>query len=254
MRDFDWNLEHQIKKHAENPTDKFSETLSLFLSLHPRDGADEEETEFLWQKLRELPAQDLTRRSGVLLVAAAEKGLIPCLDYLLKHGKDWPQQVIEEAAVEAAKHRQSDAVLFLLKKTENWDGKLFQKLLATADKDHNTDLHDELDYLKKEYLGKNWQINSDYQITRKEEDDDYYEYVKTVFNFAACYVRTIIRDTDLETQHVSERDFRDFQSDGEITIAYDKLKKFSSNPPEYRGKDTGQNIRRIHKRETGRGL
>ncbi|TVQ82670.1 MAG: hypothetical protein EA357_09520 [Micavibrio sp.] len=254
MREFDWNLEQQIQKHAGKQTDRFSETLSLFVSLHSRDEADEEEAEFLLRQLRELPARDLTRRSGVLLVAAAEKGLIPCLAYLLKQGKDWPQQTVEEAAVEAAKYEQSDAVLFLLKNTDGWDGKLFQKLLSVAEKDHNTDLYDELEYFKKEHLGKNWHINSDYQITRKEEDDDYYEYIKTVFNFAACYVRTIIRDTDLETQHVSERDFRDFQSDGEITIAYDKLKKFSSNPPEYRGKDTGQNIRRIHKRETGRGL
>jgi len=190
--------------------------------------------------LKDIPSNELTKDDGILLLAAADKAQHLTIGYLLQETDKWPEDALRQAALCASSKGYDMTMSAILNDMPHLNGKLFQQLLDHAADD---DMRRTLATYRKKNLGEGWRINDEHEIQRKTE----YPTLVHVFNFGACHVTTVIPGGD-QSQHVTQRDFKDLQNDGELNIAYAKLQRFSSNPPPYHGKNA-QAQRRVQKRE-----
>lgn len=204
-------------------------------------GQEDFESEHL-PLLKAIPAEELAKDDGILLLAAADKAQHFTISHMLQETDQWPQDTLQQAALCAASKGYDRTMRSLLNGMPALDGNFFQKLQDCA---ADSDMRNTLQSFRKEKLGEGWRINDDHEIQRKTE----YPTLVHVFNFGAGHVTTVIPGGE-KGQQVIQRDFKDLQNDGELNIAYAKLKTFAGNPPAYHGKDS-RAARRINKREAG---
>lgn len=235
-RKIDSYLENQ---HLLSALDPFAELMQA-IAKKENIGQGAEDFEGLHLPLlKGIAADELVKDDGILLLAAADKAQHLTISFILQKTEKWPKDVLKQAALCASSKGYDMTMRAILSGTPDIDGKFFQQLLKTAADDA---MRTTLQTYRKETLGEGWRINDDHEIQRKTE----YPTLVHIFNFGAGHVTTIIPGGD-KTPQVIQRDFKDLQNDGELDIAYKKLKKFASNPPAYHGKDS-RTVRRIQKR------
>lgn len=144
---------------------------------------------------------DLTRNRGEALLKAAHSNRNETVDYLLAHETNWPAKAVNDAL------------------DQSRDNKVRASLS---------------DYRKR--IASGWELGNDFEISREQKYGSG-DSIRRIFNFRSCQVTTIVSKNDPPHMNVTHRDFKDYQSDGEIREAFAKLQRLSSNPPEYSGKD-----------------
>ncbi len=228
------------RQHSMLTDDPFAALMQAIANKeNTGQGQEDFESEHL-AFLKSIPADDMIKDDGILMLAAADKAQHRTISYMLQETDQWPKDVLKQAALCASSKGYDMTMRAILNGMPDLDGAFFQKLLDGA---ADSDMRSTLERFRKETLGEGWRINDDYEIQRKTE----YPTLVHVFNFGAGHVTTIIPGGE-KGQQVIQRDFKDLQNDGELTIAYEKLRKFTANPPAYRGKDAGA-TRRVQKRE-----
>lgn len=231
------------RQHSTPSTDAFAALMQAIANREEiGQGSDAFNSEHLYF-LKNIPAEDLAKDDGILLLAATDKAQHHTIAYILQENDQWPEDALKQAALCAASKGYGMTMRALLKVMPEMGGIFFQELLDCA---ADSDMRSTLQRFRNEALGEGWRINDEYEIQRKTE----YPTLVHVFNFGACHVTTIIPGGE-KGQQVIQRDFKDLQNDGELNIAYEKLCKFTANPPAYHGKDS-RALRRIPKRESGR--
>lgn len=232
-------LEHQQLLPVPDPFAELMQTIADKEKIG--QGAEDFESLHL-PFLKGIPIAELAKDDGILLLAAADKAQHHTISFMLQETDQWPQDALKQAALCAASKGYDMTMRAILKGFPDIDGKFFAQLLETA---ADNDMRTTLQKYRQEELGEGWRINDNHEIQRKTE----YPTLVHVFNFGAGHVTTIIPGGE-KGQQVIQRDFKDLQNDGELDIAYAKLKKFTANPPAYHGKDS-RAARRVNKREAG---
>lgn len=248
MQYTEYGLDRKLREYAKTREETFKQVLDVLLHTDKDDNeyvtAKENEKKFL-KAVSNIPADKLNAENGALLCAAAKRNLSHTATYLLRQNTIWPPATIRTAVNIAAENNNAATLLSILKHADIKDNATFSDIYEGACKnatDHSA--KKALEEYQERTLGKNWEIQDSYRISHVETDYYTSPQIRTTFNFRACHVRTIIRDKDLNQMEVRERDFQDFQSSAEIDLAYEKLTRFISNAPEYRGKNTGQTQQR----------
>lgn len=196
----------------------------------------EEEREFeTRKKLLSRVTDDVTRTNGYLLSYMMENNKHRTVKHLLQTGQKWPDAVVQKGLVDAARKGYRDVITHLMLETDQWDAQSFHRAMIEGKK---SGIVYHLDALKKQILGEDWEIESDDTIRRvqKFETDGGEGFVLSqIFNFKSAEVIRVTGRSYENKGHVDCKNFRDFQNDNAIHEAYNKLAKFSRNPPAFSG-------------------
>lgn len=238
-RKIDSYLEHRQLLQVSDP---FTELMQAIADSEKIGQGPEDFENLHLPLLKNIPDNELTKDDGILLLAAADKAQHLTISYILQKAGDWPADALKQAALCASGKGYDVTIRNVLNGFTDMNGKFFRQLQDCA---ADNEMRSALQKYRQESLGDGWRINDEHEIQRKTE----YPTLVHVFNFGAGHVTTIVPGGD-KGQQVIQRDFKDLQNDGELDIAYAKLKKFTANPPAYHGKDS-RAARRVNKREAG---
>ncbi len=207
---------------TENQKDYFDEAMNV-IALGRR--LKEEFEEELMPLLENIDEEELLKDDGAILKQATNIGYAFATEYLIKRTDKWPKDVVRSCLMLAAKEHYPNTFRVLVENTKHIDEAFYAELYKVT----TTSQDEDLKAYKKKLLGKGWHIRKSYEIECEDNG------IRNIFNFASSSVITIVNLDG--SNDVKYRDFKDFQTDGEIRIAYEKLCSFSDNPPKYSNKD-----------------
>lgn len=104
-------------------------------------GQEDFESEHL-ALLKSIPAGDMIKDDGILMLAAADKAQHRTISYMLQETDQWPKDVLKQAALCASSKGYDMTMRAILNGMPDMDGAFFQKLLdGAADSDMRSTLN-----------------------------------------------------------------------------------------------------------------
>lgn len=200
--------------------------------------SSEGEREFERRKALVDRVDDLTAHRGYLLSSMIRHNKWRTVEHLLEKDQNWPQDIVENGIIKAAGDGAHEMLHALFTKSDKWDAVTYEAAVKNA-RSSTTLRH--LEKIKQEVLGEGWQIEGDDTVRRVQNFENLPGSrqggftISHIFNFSAAEVTRVTSVNGKDKEYVSFKDFKDHQNDSHIRTAYEKLVKFTANPPQFDG-------------------
>ncbi|TNE28780.1 MAG: ankyrin repeat domain-containing protein [Alphaproteobacteria bacterium] len=201
---------------------------------------------------------DVTGQHGYLLSFMIRHNKWRTVEHLLEKSDNWPQDIVETGILKAAGDGAHEMLHALFTKSDKWDAGTYEKAMKYA---RNSTTRRQLDKIKQEVLGDGWQIEGDDTVRRVQNFESLPGSrqnsftISHIFNFRSAEVTRVTSINGKDKEYVSFKDFKDHQNDSHIRTAYEKLARFTANPPQFDGAhmNTRKRPLRVIKRRNNKG-